>query len=150
MTKLLIAPCAAESWCDMELKPCPFCGNLAEILDNGAGGYKIMCTNFVSCPIETAYLSSKKIAIRVWNNRTRPNPPLTLEQLKNMQGEPVYIVPIKGKDWEKHWSILKDGRVTATSMTVRGRMYFHYLEDYGKTWLAYRRKPESEDEDEFN
>jgi hypothetical protein len=131
-----------------ELRPCPFCGGSADYYIGG-GGY-LQCEHcLATIPYEHGlpYDEGKQRAIKKWNARNQPNEPLTLEQLKDMQGEPVYIVPITENeiaDWEKHWSILKDGRVTATSMTVRGRMYFHYLKDYGKTWLAYAHKPESE------
>lgn len=78
------------------------------------------------------------------------NVPLTLDELREMEGEPVYCISdyemtVNGeKDYRSHaegWGI-----VTGTDLGDQGfvsettRTY--YLEHYGKTWLAYRRRPE--------
>ena len=68
------------------------------------------------------------------------NEPLTLEELRGMRGEPVYVV--KGKcQW---WDIV--------DFTAGGWLYLRIanktdlaLDDYGTKWLAYRRKPEVQD-----
>lgn len=69
-----------------------------------------------------------------------PNNPLTLEELRRMDGEPVWVqapgVPKYGR-----WAIVAgvdtgDGEQT---LYCRGDYTCRY---YGKTWLAYRRKPE--------
>lgn len=73
------------------------------------------------------------------------NKPLTLEQLRQMDEEPVYVAPIdKNADWGKHWSIMRPDSVTAMSISEKKRMYFLYAKDYGKTWIAYAHKPEEE------
>ena len=51
------------------LLPCPFCGSGANLSDDGAGYYKVSCANYISCPVETAWLSSRKVALKVWNRR---------------------------------------------------------------------------------
>lgn len=78
------------------------------------------------------------------NRRAQPdNPPLTLEQLRQMDGEPVWIVILKPELYRyssNRWGILeksisgdfgiwRDGLVLTQS-------------DYTKTWLAYASKPE--------
>lgn len=76
-----------------------------------------------------------------------PNDPLTLEELRKMDGgEPVWISPVK-----------ENGKVLARWMLVSGYnpkkdIYLfapssnitqgYDGKSYGKTWLAYRRKPE--------
>jgi hypothetical protein len=77
-------------------------------------------------------------------HRTEPeNKPLTMEELRRMDGEPVFAIPLdKNADWIEHWEILRKDIVTANSISTKGRMYFLYLKDYGKTWLAYAHKPE--------
>lgn len=75
-----------------------------------------------------------------------PNDPLTLEELREMDGEPVWISPVK-----------ENGKVPARWMLVSGYNQNKdiYLfapscnitqgydgKSYGKTWLAYRRRPE--------
>lgn len=72
--------------------------------------------------------------------------PLTLEELREMDGEPVWISPAK-----------ENGKVPARWMLVSGykpNKDIYLFEpscnitqgydgkSYGKTWLAYRRKPE--------
>lgn len=61
------------------------------------------------------------------------NAPLTPEDLRNMKGEPVWIV----------WP---DGRI-ASQWWIVGSSDWHMMEfdddgqrDYGTTWIAYRRK----------
>jgi len=69
----------------------------------------------------------------------QPNEPLTLEELRQMDGEPVWIeviLPRCGND--KEWALVfVGGGFCRTSV---GNIAFFAL--YGQTWLAYRRKPE--------
>ena len=66
--------------------------------------------------------------------RIPPNEPLTLEQLREMDGEPVFV----------KWT---DNRILPRWYIVGcyewNLMDFEEFEDYGK-WLAYRRPPEGE------
>lgn len=63
-----------------------------------------------------------------------PNDPLTLEELREMDGEPVWVHGLCD-DTESGWHILER---TGPS---NARQVLHY-ESFGRTWLAYRRKPE--------
>lgn len=67
------------------------------------------------------------------------NEPLTLEELRKMDGEPVWVqspgVPEYGR-----WAIVEG--VGENCLFLRDDFTCH---DYGKTWLAYRQKPEEED-----
>lgn len=60
-----------------------------------------------------------------------PNDPLTLEELREMGGEPYCHVGLQDDSPPPHWSILDP-------------CFAWHIEDYGygKRWLAYRRKPE--------
>lgn len=73
--------------------------------------------------------------------RQRYNPkPLTVEVLKLMEGEPVYVVPVK--PWREDlpgWCVLFDGYAC-----VPGQEWAWDFYEYGKTWLAYRNKPKEE------
>jgi hypothetical protein len=67
------------------------------------------------------------------NRRTAPeNKPLTLEQLREMEDESFEVKPIKPKKWH----------VYSKSISTSCFETYNY-EDYGKTWLAYARRPES-------
>ena len=59
---------------------------------------------------------------------TKKVEPLTLDELRQMDGEPVWLVNQNGGRWViMSGAYLCDSRKNA---------------DYGKTWLAYRQKPE--------
>ena len=66
------------------------------------------------------------------------NEPLTLDELRKMDGEPVYCVEITGR---QEWLFRRDGGFAD--------MYGEFTSDdlmswdnYGKLWWCYRQKPE--------
>lgn len=79
---------------------------------------------------------------------TQPNEPLTLEELREMDGDPVYVVP---KDKPAHcggWcgvTVRKCDRYSYVSL-LRDADSGWGFEEYGKTWIAHRRPPEGEEE----
>lgn len=68
---------------------------------------------------------------------SEPNAPLTLEELREMDGEPVWVVSRDGRN-ESCW-MLVDVEYELCREAHGGMAVF---ENNGKTWLAYRRKPE--------
>lgn len=74
--------------------------------------------------------------IMVLRERGR-NDPLSLDELRQMDGEPVWAKHCHGGEWVVvHWNIY--GRIT-TAYNAELR-----YDEYGETWLAYRQKPEEE------
>ena len=72
-----------------------------------------------------------------------PNEPLTIEQLRERDGEPVWIANPDALEYGR-WGIV-DGVYQAEDdqvLMLRGDYSCHY---YGKTWLAYRRPSEGEE-----
>lgn len=70
-----------------------------------------------------------------------PNELLTIEQLREMDGEPVYVhnlFPAKRK-FEWQWALVCKERGNAEATT-----YTYRFLDYGKTWIAYRRPKEEQ------
>ena len=70
-----------------------------------------------------------------------PNEPLTLEQLREMDGNPVWVVPrgMHEKD-EPMWCVLE-----SPMALIPGVDYWSWdFDGYGETWIAYRRPPEGE------
>ena len=71
-------------------------------------------------------------------NRNGLNEPLTLDELREMDGEPVWVqspgVPEYGR-----WAIVEG--VGENCLFLHDDFTCH---DYGKTWLAYRQKPEED------
>ncbi len=62
-----------------------------------------------------------------------PNVPLTLEELREMGGEPYWHIGLRDDSPPPHWAILP------SYVAQRPQDYF-----YGKHWLAYRRRQEEE------
>lgn len=68
--------------------------------------------------------------------------PLTLTDLCGMIGEPIWVVPAgDDPDWIAQWNICKEDYLMVYSVTSESRVHLLKMENYGKTWLAYRRKP---------
>ena len=96
-----------------------------------------------------AYFWARKVLQLTLNP---PNEPLTLEQLREMDGEPVYI--IAGDMGISEWNVIKGkGYITLAYDQptigfkavkegiefINGRTFS--IDSYGVTWLAYRRPP---------
>lgn len=64
---------------------------------------------------------------------TPPNEPLTLDELREMGGQPYWHVGLREESPPPHWNILDP-------------FYAKHIEDYryGENWLAYRRPKEEE------
>ena len=69
---------------------------------------------------------------------TKKVEPLTLDELRQMNGEPVYSVEITGRE---EWLFRRDGGF----VDMYGEFTsddFMVWDNYGKLWWCYRRKPE--------
>ena len=67
-----------------------------------------------------------------------PNALLTLEELREMDGEPVWVEFPKCKE-ASGWMLISASR----NCVYNGFLGGCDFENCGKTWLAYRRKPET-------
>ena len=80
-----------------------------------------------------------------------PNEPLTLDELREMDGEPVWckwLLPEDKAIEQGKWFIVISGDKAGLEIKRPAEYGYHFckIDDYGKTWLAYRRPPEGEDE----
>lgn len=84
--------------------------------------------------------------IEAFPTLTPPNEPLTLEELREMDGEPVYVVPANEYSELGKWCVISIGDSDDYSCAlVPGVEYWSWkFEGYGEQWLAYRRPPEGE------
>ena len=138
-----------------KLLPCPFCGGTDAIVINPRlrSCFETLENAImrVACPdcgaeISFGYLNERwdklteeqaKEAIRAtisaWNRRAQPaNEPLTLDELRKVKWyEPVYVK-------FKHAIPDKAGSNLYDCLCYIGAS----ASNYGKTWIAYRRKPE--------
>lgn len=65
---------------------------------------------------------------------TQPNEPLTLEELREMDGDPVWVEN-KNNPALSGWGIMLENICSAYHDIFS-------IEQYNKTWIAYRRPPE--------
>ena len=73
-----------------------------------------------------------------------PNEPMTLEQLREMDGEPVWIVDIGGRNWYgPGWAIVDRENDLVRTVKNWNPVFF---EKYGERWLAYYRPPERQED----
>ena len=81
-------------------------------------------------------------------NRNGLNEPLTLDELRQMDGEPVFLVDLVHKSDPKEpdlwggWIVFTENNQNGFIPSGGG---FFSIDGYGKTWLAYRQKPEEDD-----
>ena len=69
---------------------------------------------------------------------TKKVEPLTLDELRRMEGQPVYIV-----ENTEYWAIVNSFDQAGVYLLSYGNPDdYGYFGLYGKTWLAYRQKPE--------
>jgi len=81
---------------------------------------------------------------------TQPNEPLTLEQLREMDGEPVWCKWLLSEDRsieQGKWFIVISGDKEGLEIKRPAEYGCHFckIDDCGKTWLAYRRPQEGEE-----
>lgn len=120
--------------------PCPFCG-ATKIVDDGLDCYCDKC-------------DAQASNLQLWSRRapaqSEDNPPLTLDELREMDCEPVWVEEISKltasrETRSKGYVLARWGyvQVVADSGLLAYQLQFS---DYEKAWLAYRRKPEQEGE----
>ena len=74
---------------------------------------------------------------------TKKVEPLTLDELRKMDGEPVWVVCLKPERYYEPpigWRIIEKSIVGTFGVWNDSSCLAE--RDYGKTWLAYRHKPE--------
>lgn len=72
-----------------------------------------------------------------------PNEPLALDELREMDGKPVWVVDVASiNKFRGHWDICDWENGEAVSFPYC--MESPDIGQYGITWLAYRRRPEED------
>ena len=83
-------------------------------------------------------------ALRQQERFGEANKALTLDELRRMEGQPVYIV-----ENTEYWAIVNSFDQAGVYLLSYGNPDdYGYFGLYGKTWVAYRQKPEGDDHDE--
>lgn len=71
-----------------------------------------------------------------------PNEPLTLDELRKMNNEPIWVQNLEEPD-KSQWRIIHWDRgkyLVLQGISVRG----YLVDEYGESWLAYRHPPEGD------
>ena len=122
-----------EIWskCDICGREIPV-GELCYGLKKGNCICKDCCTGFENCTFTLAPAPTL----------TPPNEPLPLEQLREMDGEPVWIVDVGPHKWYgPGWAIVDRDNCLVRTAKNWNPVFF---ESYGERWLAYRRPKEEQ------
>lgn len=102
-------------------------------LRSAAGSYAL----FYGAPrgdLEKAADVIEELAARLESSSTQ----LTLEELRGMDGEPVWIIPMRGSGGFCTWMLVD----AEYELCREAHGEIAVFENCGKTWLAYRRRPE--------
>ena len=97
--------------------------------------------------VEAVRWSVKALKFMQRSTLTPPNEPLTIEQLREMDGEPVWckwLLPEDRAIEQGKWFIVISGDKAGLEIKRPAEYGCHFskIDYYGKTWLAYRRPPE--------
>lgn len=90
---------------------------------------QLVSDNFTYDAVKAAYIEALA-ALRA-QREAEENKPLTLDELREMDGEPVWCVCGDMAEW-----------MLVGKEDCEGRRYIFDFSNYGEMWLAYRRKLE--------
>ena len=127
----------AVAVCDRPILSCDFCARYV--------GMGTDCTYPSDKEIEESVLFLKGASndaaissIRQQETVANRNEPLTLDELRKMDGEPVYCVEITGRE---EWLFRRDGGFADMYGEFTSDDFMSW-DNYGKLWWCYRQKPE--------
>ena len=108
-----------------------------EILENERPhcGEKAVYTEGERCEAYDMAISAIRQQQEHFREVTKKVEPLTLDELRQMPCEPVYIVA----GYVSWWDIVSFAGMEYLYLKVEGSLP---VRDYGKNWTAYRQKPE--------
>lgn len=128
-----------------ELRECPFCGGKCEYYGNAAG--LIECRKCVAA-IRFSKLKCERDIVAAWNRRFEPEArAFEFSELENKVDEPVWFADLEIPACSE-WRIVSDYWDDGAGGEANFKDEFEPFceSDYGKTWLAYDRQPESEEQ----
>lgn len=126
--------------CEYESDPW---SGLCYAIHHDGWGDCILCTDAHDLPLGGCFFDTAEEAFQAIPTLTQPNEPLTLEELREMDGDPVWGKSlITGKPGE--WFILRVVEMSKTWFIAcaGAEQGFGDKDTYGETWVAYRCPPE--------
>ena len=106
-----------------------------------SGGFCTAVNDPICEALHNAFDCGYRSALRQqehFRDLTKKVEPLTLDEMRDMPCEPVYIV-VGCASW---WDIVSYAGMEYLYLKVEGSLPFR---DYGKNWTAYRQMPEEDD-----
>lgn len=128
-----------------ELKPCPFCGSAHVIYERYGTPvgerWRCWCAECLA-GIDPGTAQEAGQVREMWNRRPDPpNDPLTLKELREMDGEPVWVErPGYGKNWALVNVWAKSTNIIY--LTCNNGMVLHPQPELDSGAKIYRRRPE--------
>ena len=106
------------------------------------------CTQYEECEYNgnpVCNLPAKEKCPHGLKRNDGKNKPLTLDDLRRVEGQPVYIV-----ENTEYWAIVNSFDQAGVYLLSYGNPDdYGYFGLYGKTWLAYRQKPEEDKHENY-
>lgn len=141
-----------------EALPCHACGGECKHIDDEAFGDIVICQKAGCSGGQHVFYPNAHEALTAHNTRAKlqeePNEALTLEELREMGGQPVWVEYDQDKGC---WGLVRHYErkcVTVNEEWDEDFLFFHYAKDCGgfvdragwgeKRWLAYRSPPEEQ------
>ena len=88
------------------------------------------------------YIALKQIALRQYCASAQDNPPLTWNELKQMEGKPVWIEERSCRLWiiARNFQRVQYENIDTEWLRTDIREIYYDKADIGKTWQAYRKE----------
>ena len=91
------------------------------------------------------YITLKQIALRQYCAEAQNNPPLTWDELKRMEGKPVWVEILSDEiDLSSRWMLVaRETKAHSLPLAYTddiGHWIFGHEDKLGKTWQAYRKE----------
>lgn len=91
-------------------------------------------------------IATEALALLKTHPEAQPNQPLTLEELRKMDGQPVWVKDLHYSDYSGWWIIgWSPNGYCVLASAMRAHMGYS-VENYGIDWIAYRRPPKEDAE----
>ena len=135
----------AFEWCcnddNDECDECPYNGE-----KDGCHQRNLDALNYLRAYRDTRFLADKQRKYLKDRIADIENPPLTWDELRKMEGKPVWIEGSHGCIWDqKSWALINfthDGDMYCLVIEPKAGCFCIGEEDYGTDWQAYRKERE--------
>ena len=86
---------------------------------------------------EMEEISSDYVALKQWWTEQQVNPPLSWDELKTLEGKPVWV---ETKYYSSRWAVITDVDDVRICFVGEQLLDSEIVQEMGKTWQAYRKE----------